>query len=251
MVRVVSSQTFDELAQAVYGDASLGPAIAELTNLTYADGLSRGEILVLPVRQELDERVRLARQADDRFAKGLDAVDRGAFQAAAGHFRAALDVAPQRLDVRYNYGLALMKGGDAVAATAVLEEVARLRPKHADSRYAFGSVLRQRRAWDRAIREFEAAVDLDRKHAPAAYALARTWEDRGDPDRARRAYSRFLARFPEDALAKSARDRMNSLPAATSDSSASPSGSTGAAGRAPRGSTSDGPTPTPLLAPRR
>jgi len=211
VVRVHSARSFDEVAASVYGDASLGPAVAELARLEYTGRVPRGTILVLPVREELEARLRRVRAADARFAQGLEEADRGGFRSAADHFRAALDVAPQRLDVRYNYGLALLQSGDAPAATPILEEVARLRPRHADSRYAFGSALRQRRAWDRALAEFEAALSLDSGHAAAAYAIARTQEDRGRPDDARHAYRRFLGRFGDDPLADSARDRLREL----------------------------------------
>jgi len=211
VVRLRASQGFDELAAAVYGDSTLGPALAELAHLPYDEPLGRGEILILPAREDMEVRLQMARTADIRFADGLAAADKGAYRQAADLFREALAAAPHRLDVRYNLGLALLKAGEAAEATPILEEVARLRPDHADSRYAFGSALRQRRAWDRALAEFEAARRADPHHAPTAYAIARTLEDRGDRDEAEKAYRSFLRRFPDDPLTATAAARLKAL----------------------------------------
>lgn len=208
VVRTLSSQSFDELAEAVYGDETLGPALAEFAHLPYRDGIGRGQLLVLPVRAEVEAKLRVVRTADALFDDGLRAADRGAYRQAAEHFRRALAAAPQSIEVRYNLGLALLASGEPEAATPVLEEVAQRRPGHADSRYAFGKVLRERRAWDRATAEFKAAMRLDGDHAEAAYALARTHEDRGDADRAIDAFRSFIRRFPDDALTPLARSRL-------------------------------------------
>lgn len=211
VVRVRSSRSFDDVAETVYGDPSFGPALAELAGLPYDDPIPRGELLILPPAEELQDRLALVRTAEAAFAEGLAAVDRGAYRAAADRFRAALDAAPHRADIRYNLGLALLKAGDPAAATPVLEEAARLRPDHADSRYAFGSVLRQRRAYDRALAEFRAAAGLDPDHAAAAYAIARTLEDEGELPDAKRAYRAFLLRFGNHELARGAQARLEAL----------------------------------------
>lgn len=211
VVRVRSSRSFDDLAESVYGNPSLGPALAELAGLPYDDPIPRGELLILPPAEELQDRLALVRTAESAFAEGLAAVDRGAYRAAADRFRVALDAAPHRAEIRYNLGLALLRAGDATAATPVLEEAARLRPDHADSRYAFGSALRQRRAYDRALTEFRAAARLDPDHAAAAYAIARTMEDEGELADAKRAYRAFLVRFGNHELARGAEARLEAL----------------------------------------
>jgi tetratricopeptide (TPR) repeat protein len=208
VVRVSSPRSYADVAEAVYGDASLGPALAELAGASPEDRLSRGDVLVVPPRGELEAKLRVVRSADVHYRDGLAAADRGAYRQAADHFRAAAEAAPHRTDYRYNLGLALLGAGEAAAATPVLEQVAHERPDHADSRYAFGNALRQRRAWDRAIGEYEAALRLKSGFAGASYALARTWEDKGNSSRARQAYRTFLARFGDDPLAAKARERL-------------------------------------------
>jgi tetratricopeptide (TPR) repeat protein len=211
VVEVGRPQAFDEIAESIYGDPEFGPFVASVADLPYEDGAPAGALLVLPSRAEVREREEALREAEARFRKGSDSVASGAFREAATEFRAALILAPERSDIRYNLGLALMRAGELEEATQVLEEAAALRPRDAEARYAFGSVLRQRRAHRRALGEFEAALSLDRNHAKAAFAHARTLEDLGETDAARRAWRAYLRDFPEGEWADRARARLQEL----------------------------------------
>jgi len=211
VVHAGAPTTFDRIAEQVYGDASLGRSLASLTHLPYDEGVPRGALLVLPPRDLLETRMRSEERSERSFQAGLEAADAGSFRAAADLFRAALEDAPNRMDVRYNLGLALMQAGELTEATTVLEEVAAARPDDADSRYAFGSVLRRRRAWVRAYEEFEAALRADPHHVAAAFARAKTLEDLDRPDRAERAWEEFLQDFPDDPLARTARRNLEEL----------------------------------------
>lgn len=214
VVRTGAPTSFDRIAERVYGDPRLGRSVAVLAHLPYEEGAPRGALLVLPPRDLLESRMRSEESSGRHFDRGLEAADAGSFRAAADHFRAALDEAPHRMDVRYNLGLALMQAGELGEATTVLEAVAAARPDDADSRYAFGSVLRRRRAYLRAYEEFEAALRVDSRHASAAFARAKTLEDLGQADRAVRAWEEFLREFPEDPLAMTARRNLEELRAA-------------------------------------
>ncbi len=213
VVRIGASTTYADLAEELYGDPELGPALAELAGASPDDRLSHGDVLIAPPRSEIRAKLNVVRSAETHFRDGLAAVDRGSYRQAADLFRKAAEAAPHRTEIRYNLGLALLRVGEAEEATPVLERVAAERPDHADSRYAFGNVLRQRRAWKRAIGEFRAALRLDSSLSGAAYALARTHEDDGDRRAARRAYQDLLARFPDDELADRARERLKVLDA--------------------------------------
>lgn len=212
VVRTSGRTSFARVAETAYGDSTLGRSVARLAHLPYEDGLPRGAVLVLPARERLQDRVREEEAADREFQLGLAAADVGSFRQAADHFREAVRVAPNRVDVRYNLGLALMQAGELTEATEVLEAVAAARPDDAESRYAFGSLLRRRRAFVRAYEEFDAALAADPHHAKAAFARAKTLEDLGKWDRAERAWREFLADFPDDPLADSARRSLESLP---------------------------------------
>lgn len=211
IVRTSAPASFARVAETAYGDSTLGRSVARVAHLPYEDGLPRGAVLVLPARERLEQRVREEETSERELQLGLAAADDGSFLTAAEHFRAALRVAPNRADVRYNLGLALMQAGELTEATEVLEAVAAARPDDAESRYAFGTLLRRRRAFVRAYEEFDAAVRADGRHAKAAYARAKTLEDLEKWDRAERAWREFLASFPDDPLAESARRSLESL----------------------------------------
>lgn len=211
VVEVGKALTFDEIAESVYGDPQLGPFVAAMADLSYEEGAPPGALLVLPSHSEVHEREDALREAEERFGRGMDSAAGGAFLEAAADFRAALALAPERSDIRYNLGLALLRAGELEEATRVLEETAELRPRDAEARYAFGSVLRQRRAYRRALGEFEAALSLDPEHGKAAFARARTLEDLGEIDGARRAWRQYLRDFPDGEWAQRARTRLEEL----------------------------------------
>jgi tetratricopeptide (TPR) repeat protein len=209
VVRVVRSISPADLADRVYGDPELGPALATLARVAPDASIPPGTVLVLPPREELEGRLRVERATEEHFERGLAAADEGRFREAADLFRRALDSAPHRLDVRYNLGLALMRAGDLPEATPHLEAVAAARPMDAESRYALGSLLRKRRAYERALAEFQAVLDLEPRHPAAQFALARTVQDLGRDREARRQWKRFLRRYPDDPLVPSAQRHLD------------------------------------------
>jgi tetratricopeptide (TPR) repeat protein len=196
VVRVGSAVSFDEIAETVYNEPSLGPAVAELSHLPYAEAVPAGSVLVLPPAGELAARRTVARDVEDLFRRGLETADAGSFAKAADLFREALNKSPGRVDIQYNYGLALLNGDQLNEATRVLKSVASQRPDDAASRYAYGSVLRKWKEHERALREFEAALNADPRHASAAFARARTLEDLKNSSGALDAWKRFVRDFP-------------------------------------------------------
>ena len=211
VVEVRGPQTFDELARQVYGDATLGRAVAEASRLPYADGVPRGALLVLPPVEKLQDRVAVERRSDELFRAGLDAADAGAYREAAENFRASLEITPNRPDVLYKLGLALLQAGEYESATSALLEAAEHRPDDPEVHYALGSLYRKRRAYRRALEEFEATLRKDRRHAKAAFARARTLVDLGEVSKAEHAYRSFLRDFPDDPWADRARQDLADL----------------------------------------
>lgn len=211
VVEARAPQTFDELARQVYGDATLGRAVAEASRLSYADGVPRGALLVLPPVEKLQDRVAVERRSDELFRAGLEAADAGAYREAAESFRASLEITPNRPDVLYNLGLALLQAGEYESATTALREAAEHRPDDPEVHYALGSLYRKRRAFRRALEEFETTLRKDRRHAKAAFARARTLVDLGEISKAEQAYRSFLRDFPEDRWADRARQDLADL----------------------------------------
>jgi tetratricopeptide (TPR) repeat protein len=213
VVEARRAQSFDELAREIYGDATLGRAVAEASRLPYAEGVPAGALLVLPPKEGLGDRVASERRADELFRAGLAAADAGAWNEAADSFRESLAITPGRGDVLYNLGLALMQAGDYEAATSALEEAREERPDDPEIHYALGSLYRKRRAWQRALDEFDATLRHDRGHAKASYARARTLADLGESAEAERAYRSFLRDFPKDGWVDRAREELATLEA--------------------------------------
>jgi tetratricopeptide (TPR) repeat protein len=220
VVEARRAQTFDDLAREVYGDATLGRAVAEANRMPYAEGVPQGALLVLPPKEGLGDRVADERRADELFRAGLAAADAGAWHEAAESFRESLAITPGRGDVLYNLGLALMQAGDYEAATSALEEAREERPDDPEIHYALGSLYRKRRAWQRALDEFDATLRGDHGHAKAAFARARTLADLGETAEAEHAYREFLRDFPKDGWADRARQELAVLEAGAAESGA-------------------------------
>ena len=206
VVRVRSTQSFDDLALAIFGDASRGRELAALARMPYERPVPRGTVLVVPGAGPAK-----LREADALYQQGVAAAATKDYVEAARLFRECLKRDPDRIEAAYNLGLALAENGELREATTVLEEVVRARPDHAESRYGLGSVLHVRKEYARALSEFEAAYEADPSMAKAAYAAARTLEDLEDPAAARAAWKRFLERFPHDRLARDAANRLAAL----------------------------------------
>jgi tetratricopeptide (TPR) repeat protein len=217
VVEAGGSQSFDELADQVYGDPKLGRAVAEASRLPYAEGVPRGALLVLPPREKLQDRVAVERYSEELFEAGLAAADAGAYREAAQSFRKSLEVTPGRPDVLYNLGLALLQAGEYEAAEKALRECLDERPDDPAVHYALGSLYRKRRAYRRALAEFDATLEEDRRHTKAAFARARTLADLGEISDAEQAYRQFMRDFPDDPWADRARQDLEDLQEGTAD----------------------------------
>jgi tetratricopeptide (TPR) repeat protein len=222
VVEARRAQTFDELAREIYGDATLGRAVAEASRMPYAAGVPKGALLVLPPKEGLGDRVASERRADELFQAGLAAADAGAYHEAAESFRESLAITPGRGDVLYNLGLALLQSGDYEGATSALEEAREDRPDDPEIHYALGSLYRKRRAWQRALDEFDATLEKNSGHAKAAFARARTLADMGKTADAERAFRSFLLDFPKDTWADRARQELAALEAGATEQPGAP-----------------------------
>lgn len=207
-VRVLATQSFDELSREIWGDESRGRELAELADLPYDRPVPRGTVLVVPGAGSTSQR-----EADRLYDEGMAAAAAKDYSHAVRSFRDCLARDRTRVDARVSLGLVMAEAGQLESATTILEDVAAEHPQRAETRYALGSVLRARKSYGRALSEFEAALEADPGHAKAAYAAARTLEDLKDVPGARGAWERFLERFPRDPLAAEASRRLSALEA--------------------------------------
>ena len=212
-VRVLADQSFDQLAQEVWGDATRGRELAEIAQLPYDQPVPRGTVLVVPGAGSTSQR-----DADRLYDEGMAAAASKDYSHAVKSLRACLELDPHRVDARVSLGVVMGDAGELEAATTILEDVAAEHPKRADARYALGSVLRMRKSYSRALSEFESALEADPGHSKAAFASARTLEDMKDLPGARALYERFLDRFPRDPMAAEASRRLAALTSDRRDS---------------------------------
>jgi tetratricopeptide (TPR) repeat protein len=211
VVEVREAQSFNALSVYLYGDAQYGPTIARAANLPYDLGVPAGAMLTLPPKIEIKRLADQDRKVDSLVRSGNKAMRAGKFDEAAGKFREALQVRPDRTDVKVLLGEAYLRAGNESEAGPLLEEAARLQPGNPEARYQCGVWLRKAGKLERALAEFEGTLDAtarqeggQRGHARAQFDFARTLHDLGRYSEAARAYRTFLYEYPGDAWTEDA-----------------------------------------------
>ncbi len=134
-------------------------------------------------------------QINNNFANLLD--DLGDTSAALVHFDRAITAAADFADGRYNRALLLQKLGRLEEALADLDRLARSAPPSAKIQSARGGVLRQLGRLDEAAEAYDAALRLEPRRAVALRGRARVALERGD-EQASADYRRALEAQPQD-----------------------------------------------------
>jgi tetratricopeptide (TPR) repeat protein len=79
--------------------------------------------------------------ADAEEARGTRALSARDFATAVTHFRAAVELAPEKPALRHKFGTALSLAGDATGAIQQFREAVRLSPEFAEAHYSLGLLL--------------------------------------------------------------------------------------------------------------
>ncbi|MHC4822121.1 MAG: hypothetical protein ACYTDX_10430, partial [Planctomycetota bacterium] len=108
LVQVEEAQSFRALAVTVYNDVQLARAVADVAGLPYEHGVEAGAVLNLPTKKALKEHVAGDKKADSLFDEGEREARRGEWGKAAAKYREALEVRPERADIRQGLGVALL-----------------------------------------------------------------------------------------------------------------------------------------------
>jgi tetratricopeptide (TPR) repeat protein len=99
--------------------------------------------------------------------RGLDALERGDFNAALELFQQALDVFPQYTDALNNRGVVLFRRGDIGGAQRIWEEVIKRDPQYHVSYYNMGLIHLHSRRPDEALAQFQQALRRNAKFTEA------------------------------------------------------------------------------------
>ena len=103
---------------------------------------------------------------------GNRARDRRRWEEAAGHYRKALAVEPDRMAIWVQYGHALKEAGDLAGGENAYRRALALAPEIADTHLQLGHLLKLQGRAGGAISAYLRALALDRRFAPASAELA-------------------------------------------------------------------------------
>lgn len=136
------------------------------------------------------ERHLARRSRDNRTVPPVDPLMRELEQSVAG---------PLALEVR---GVEALNRGEWVAAADAFRQATTLAPRSAPLHHRLGTALVMMGKADEARREFETALEVSPRYAKAHYSLGLLFEDRGDDEGARAAYAAAIQNAPTYAPAR-------------------------------------------------
>ena len=146
-----------------------------------------------PLMRELESVLNSAVAYEVRGGKALDAHD---WAAAAAHFRAGLELAPNDPSLHHKLGTALFMGGNAGGAAAAFEAALRLSPTFVKAHYSLGVLLGSSGRLDKAIEHLSAAVKQDPNYIEARVRLADVLRGAGRPADALAQYDQAMRLDP-------------------------------------------------------
>jgi tetratricopeptide (TPR) repeat protein len=131
---------------------------------------------------------------------------------AVRYIEQAVDLYPNRSDLRERLSYALMKSGDVDQASAQAKEAVHLDPKSASAQTTLGSVLMVQNYITPAVDAYKEAARLNPQDANICWLLSRCLEKNGERDNAIAELQRFLQLCsPSDARGVQAREHLEEL----------------------------------------
>jgi tetratricopeptide (TPR) repeat protein len=127
------------------------------------------------------------------FRAALDAINRGAFEAAERSYRDILRMEPRSAEAHHGLGSALTYQGRYDEAESEFKRAIEIDPRRAPSYSALGTVAAYRRQTDEAIRQYQRAVELDPMFGLAYWGLGANYFQKQECARA----VQYLKRVPE------------------------------------------------------
>lgn len=149
-----------------------------------------------PLMSDIDN---LLNTAEAHNVRGGHALDLGAWDQAAEHFRAAIALAPNDGALHHRLGTALAQAGDTVGAAAAFRRALELAPGHARAHFSLGLLAAAEGRREEAIQRLSDAVKYEPGYAPAHTQLGSQLARLGRYTEAEAAFKSALALVPGDA----------------------------------------------------
>ncbi len=195
----------------LYGELCLqgGPRLAR--------ALDKGELPTIAIPPETlallpaadDTKPELRKQAERKFRRAQESVERGALKTARRQLESALELNPHYFAARHDLGVLEINAGRLEQARAHLEIAAKLDPDNPDAARALAAVYQQLGRHEDAIKTYLRLV-ADRPDDKAALLwLAEAAARVGRPERAREYAQRLLRLEPGHSGARSLLDTLN------------------------------------------
>jgi protein O-mannosyl-transferase len=168
--------------------------LAVLGVLTWRQSVMYGDIEAL-------WRVTLARNPGCWMAHtnlGLVLVQKGQFDQAIAHYRAALEMQADSWDAEYNLGTALLGKGHIDEAIFHCERAVAMQPNDPDAQVSLGNALFGNQQVDEAIVHYQKAIAIRPDYFLARYALGRATLEKGELDAAIEHFRATLLIRPDD-----------------------------------------------------
>ena len=147
-----------------------------------------------PLMAELDAVLDSPRAHETR---GVAALDREDWRAAAEHFRRGLELDPDHPALRHRLGTALYVMGDPAGALAEFERVARTAPNYPAAHYSIGVLLQAAGRHAEAVERLSTALRYRPSDGEARLRLAISLRRSGDPEAALAHYRSVLRMNPD------------------------------------------------------
>ncbi len=146
-----------------------------------------------PLMSEMSESLASASTSE---REGIQALERGDWEAAAAAFRQGIELAPENPALRHRLGTALFMMGDEREGEAQFEEAMRVSPDYAQAHYSLGLLMEQRGRFEEALYRFSAAVQYQPSYVEARLRLARVLRGIGRPSEALSEYAQVISTDP-------------------------------------------------------
>ena len=182
------------LAMAYRGLGEVGKADVHLRQ--------RGDVEIGPPDPWMQELSGLLQSAVAYENRGMRALGRGEYAAAASYFRKGLELAPDSPSLRHGLGTALSLTGDAQGALEQFTETVRRSPEFAKGQYSLGVLLASRGRLPEAIARFSAAVKSEPDYVEAQLQLADALRRSRRPEEALPHYEHVIKLDPRVAEAR-------------------------------------------------
>jgi tetratricopeptide (TPR) repeat protein len=131
-------------------------------------------------------------------ARGMRAAEGGDYRTAAEHFRKGVEMAPDRVSLRFNLGRALSLTGDVAGARAAFEETIRRAPRDAGARLALGELAGRSGDFETALAQYGEVLKIDARSADARFGYAGALVGLGRRQEALKSLAESVRLFPED-----------------------------------------------------